>query len=430
MLSRVGKTPQVHIIWFVFLFFVMHCALMLVIGIIGAIATLFVKDQYGTGYAEKGEALAKAYWPYLISDVSSTVFLVIAIGILAYLARMNLERRYNTISGDLIGWFVVTAIIFVHSSLNPIYLTHFSWDWWQYLLRLLPLIAVFYIVYDIIKIVNIELIKAYEADHKYSAEYRRNYLQSHHGELLSNESELFNTFNKFTSRWRLMFIHYACRVDQEAEEVRLIAYYREPILLLKLAQIHYAENQQSDTELSHVPLTSIEIPSTFDIVRIEKDIQLFYFDQELLKEYVYVLSTRFLGESHQDQLQEIISTYAIDTGLTIEQQNRIDTKVKWRQRQSEEQWKEAEENWEIASQERKIKTDDHMGRMRSKLLQKRASENNTQLLDELDKMRIEYNRRKSEIGHDSSLTKVELKEQLRILQQTYIAQIDDFGSRL
>jgi hypothetical protein len=347
-----------------------------------------------------------------------------------YLIRKPSGQRYNSISSYLPVWFVLSAVIFLHSSINPTYITSIYWEWWQYVLRFLPLIVVLYLGYSIVKAVNIEMIKAYEADYKYTAKYRRKYIEEHHTEILNNEAQIYKDFNRNVANWRMRLILFLCLAGDSQDEDRLITYYREPILLLKLAQLHYSRNHVQGHKVAESSAKEIELPSTFDINRIERDIQSYYFDQEVLKEYVYLISTRFTNQDQQEELQELVRIYAIDTGLTVEQQNRIETKRKWRERQSEEQWKEIEDNWKLASQERRLKAEDYMDRMRAKLTQQRANENNSQLLDELDNMRIEYNRRKLELGKDASLSDIERKEQLRILQRTYIAQIDDFGDRL
>jgi len=430
MLSKIGKTPQVGVVWFASIFIVAFCAIMICLGLIGSFLSLFIDAPAGTDFFERTNILADKMWPYFSSVYTSIIFLLGSIAVIAFLMVEPLEERLTIVSQYLPAWFILSLIIFLHSVFNPLIFTNIHWHWLEYVLRLLPLGAVVFIGYYIVKAVNIEMLKAHEADHKYTAEYRRNYIKEYYQELLDKESEIYRNYNRNIARWRIHLLRYFCHISNIPTKERLMKYYREPVLLHKLAQLHYSPQHQLSTEVLKTSDTEIELPSTFDINRFESDIQIHYFNQDVLKEYVYLLSTRFTNLDQQKQLQELIEVYAIDTGLTVEQQNRIETKRKWKQRQYEEKWKEVEEGLELASQERKLKAEDYMDRVRAKLTQQRASENNAQLLDELDNMRIEYNRRKMEIGHDASLSDVERKEQLRILQRAYISQIDDFGDRL
>ena len=336
---------------------------------------------------------------------------------------------------------------------------------------LFPLAVGFLMMVTISRSLTLEFHKVYEYTDLQNDEYRLSRLETISSEYLGSEDQLLSECRLRCSSLRLflmLLFWNEIGVDRWKLKNRLLDYYREPILLLKMAKHKYKEFAQNDRRTSMVALHNrgeggaIQVPNTFDLQQIERDLLKYRLDQHALTAYVEVLLLRFKSAQQRKSIDELfkyldlVVTYNEKVYAARESKEKLnllalDTEVKRKQYERQIAELDAEINaarhTELVSQpeqksedelfeERKksmfkeIALSSEVQEMKERIKRKREERLRMEKLDEFTRMLDAQAVTKAKIDLRRDISPTQRKELMRQAEAMFINQVDDFGKGL
>lgn len=445
-----------------------------------AVFVLFclIAPRYSIDPTEAAPAALNFLHKTAIGNIALYSIPILSSVLLLYLFLLPRQLRFRRLANNPRRWFILLIFLLMpavpltlpygHNILYAIKVIEpsslaFSEKLLQYARVLLvlsagwlPFLTASYICVQLGKSLTFEVYKAYETAIVRNDQYRSQYIASNYPAILSREAATMVQCDRDTRPARISFLTDGWRGKERLDEDVLLQYYREPLLLLKLAKVHYGATAafggyplMTDSQHSGPP----SIPDTFDIVRIEQDLLRYRFDQPLISVYFVDLFTRFRAKSYRKKLRELmeIHDFAIqfqgniykfrkeegrarsiaDLENTLEAEE-LTTKI-YKERKKREEFQSPIESspdearlQDLTETEKQLRHEYRIKDIEDRIKGDYDKGKRRRFSKELDEMIASHTQQKLDIENNPHLTPDLKQESLRLLERDFIKQLDEF----